>query len=335
MILALLLSIAPGLGQDRSVLERWRESLDLDLPGEVITAALPLVARSGPLAKDGEAIALAARALAAAGEEQRAAKLLDEARPEAASLGFVEVARARLAIERDDLARAREILLVPQVAPPVTPQVASVRTDPPVRFPAIPECWLLAGRALYRSDEGTGEKERAAPLLERFLELAPLDAQAPSALHMLAQTAIALGDTAAAGELRKKALASATWQDFYRTRRLQVREKPDEPLPRLGLAELFLAAGAHARAREVCRELVARVPRFCRGFVALGLAERGLGDLAAARKAFERALDCDPRAAPTYLDLARVLAAGGDKNAAAATYARYRDLGGTEPLEEH
>ncbi|HEV8111643.1 MAG TPA: hypothetical protein VGR31_02625 [Planctomycetota bacterium] len=308
MILALTLLLA------QSPQDRWREAIDLDLPGEVVDAALPLVTGSGALARDGRALGLAARALAATGAGDRAQKLLDGAHPDEGSRGFVEVARARLALDRDQLARAREMLLA---------------SADEVRYPQIDECWLLAGRALARS----GDAVHATPLFERFLGLAPLDAEAPSAWHALAQAAIARGDTAGATELRRKALASAQWQAFYKTRRLQVRENPGEPLPRLGIAELLLAVGENARARDAAAEITARWPEFCRGHEALGRSERALGHLAEARTALERACACDASSARAVLELARVLAASGEKDAAAARYARYRELGGTEPLE--
>lgn len=298
------------------VLDRWRESIELDLPSEVVQEGLPRV-QSGDLAEDGQAIALVARALAATGAEQRAAKLLRDSKPSPSTLPFVEVARARLALEEDDLSGARALLLSPD------------GTAPPVRFPSVPECWLLAGRTLARG----GEIARAAPLLERFLALAPLDAEAPSAWHMLVSAAIERGDEAAAALLREKARASAQWTAFYRTRRLQARESPDEPLPRLGIAELLIAVGENARAREIGRDLVARFPGFCRGFEVLGRAERALRDLESARATLERGLACDASARASWLELARVLSDLGQAEAAAARYARYRELGGTEPLE--
>jgi len=306
------------LVQDHPALERWRESIELDLPSEVVREGLPRVTGSGDLTAEGEAIALVARALAATGSVERAEELLLESNPSDASRGWVAVARARLALVRDDLAGARALLL------------AEPGADPAVRFSAIPECWLIAGRALARG----GEIAKAAPLLERFLAMAPLDAEAPSAWHIRVQAAIERGDEAGAAELRAKGAASAQWTAFYRTRRLQVRESPDEPLPRLGIAELFLAVGEHARARDQARRLIARFPDFCRGFEALGRVERSAGDLEAARQALERGVACDPGGARTILELARVLAELGDDEASAARYARYRELGGTEPLSE-
>ncbi|MFN0009005.1 MAG: hypothetical protein ACKVXR_13975 [Planctomycetota bacterium] len=314
MIAELLLVLA----QARTDVDRWRESIELDLAAEVARDGLPRVSGGGDLASEGEAIALVARALASTGAEERAEQLLLASEPSEASRGWIAVARARLALLRDDLPAARALLL------------AEPGADPAVRHPAIPESWLLAGRALARG----GEIARAAPLLERFLALSPLDAEAPSAWHMRVQAAIERGDEQAAAELRARAAASAQWTAFYRTRRLQVRESPDEPLPLLGIAELFLAAGEPARAKEQALQLIARFPHFCRGFGALGRAERAAGDLATARQALEKGVTCDPEGARTILELARVLAALGENELAAARYARYRELGGTEALAE-
>jgi tetratricopeptide (TPR) repeat protein len=315
---ALLLAVQakPPSEPARAILDRWRESIELDLAHEVAAEAPALVEGSGRLAHDGEAIALAARAFAAAAQRERAQKLLDAARPDPATSAFVELARARLAVDADELEKARAILLAPGGGA--------------VRHESIPECWLLAGRALYRAGDPAG----AAPRLERFLALAPLDAEAPSAWHMLAQAAIARGAPSEAAALREKALASAAWQDFYRARRLQVRESPDAPLPRVGIAELLLAAGAHERARDAALAVVARWPECCRGREALGRAWRGLGKLAEARAELERAVACDPGSLRGNLELARVLLAAGENAAAEARYARYRELGGREGLSE-
>jgi len=310
---ALASSAPPSARPQSARVDHWRESLEIDRPREVVEEAFPLVSAGGELAKDGRAIALAARALTATGEGPRAERLLAEARPAEDTRGFVEVARARLRLERDELEAARELLL-------------GSRGE--LRHPDLPEAWLLAGRALSRS----GEIAAAAPLFERFLALAPLDAEAPSAWHALAQAAIQRGEPGRAAELRAQALASAQWQDFFRARRLQVREKPDEPLPRLGIAELYLAVSEHERARDAAREIAARWPDFCRGHEALGRAELGLRHLDLARAALERATSCDPSSARAHLELARVLAASGDEEGARARYARYRELGGLEPL---
>jgi len=310
----LLLQAPPGSG------ERWREALELDLAREVVAEALPQVSPDGALARDGQAIALAARALAATGREEQALELLGRADPTPASAGFVEVERARIALARDELARVRELLLVtPASGPPA----------PPVRRPAIPDAWLLAGQALARA----GEEARAEPLLARFLELAPHDVSAPAAWHLLARAALARGDGRLAEERRARAADSARWQAYFRTRRLQVRASPGEPLPRLGLVELWLAVGEAARARAAAQELVELAPGFCRGHAALGRALALAGETDLARASFERALGCDARLLEAHLELARMLLHEGRRDEAERRHAAYAALGGKEPLE--
>jgi len=121
----------------------------------------------------------------------------------------------------------------------------------------------------------------------------------------------------------------------------------------------------------VLAELVVMAPGFSRGWSHLGEALRRLGDAAGATSAFGRALALDPgdrlarfgrglvqkgagaleeaaldfrwlvangptaeaRTAAAHLLLARILGEQGDERGARETYARYRELGGTEPLE--
>lgn len=356
MIAASVLALA-GLAQvafDRaSVIERWRESLALDLPGAVLAESERLLATGGALARDGDAIALAARAALVARGPDAARSILESADATAATEVAVEVERARLAIELDDLDGALALLLATRDAS--LPKRAE-----------RPDAWLLAGRALAR----LGELERAAPFLARFVELAPRDAEAPAALHLLAQAAIARGEAQTARALAARADEAARWHSYWKVRVLQIRERPDDPLPRLGLGQLWLAAGDGAKAEAVLRDLVARAPTFAPGWFHVGEAERMQGDLTAALAAYSRALEIEPdhllalhnratihrlagRAAearadyerivagpraseplalPAHLELARVLDAAGDRDAAAQRYARYRELGGTEPL---
>jgi tetratricopeptide (TPR) repeat protein len=235
-----------------------------------------------------------------------------------------------------------------------------------VRDPDEPDSFLLLGRALARSGEGA----RAKPLFERFLALAPHHVDAPGAWHALAQIALEARDLAGAARAREAARKSAEWQAFHRTRRLQVRARPEEPLPRLGLAELWIAAGDLERAGRVLADLTALQPGFARGWARRADCERARGDRAAARSSVARALALEPelaearhlrarlaldageraaaradlewlvarpehaeRFAAAHLELARVLLADGDRAAAEARHARYRELGGREPLE--
>ncbi|MBK7878076.1 MAG: hypothetical protein IPJ77_20650 [Planctomycetes bacterium] len=297
-------------------LASWRELLELDLVAELLRVAAPRVEPGAPRAEDGEALALVARALHSTGAENAARRLLEREPKDPAGREAVLCARARLALERDELDAALHLLL-PKGA-------EALRAED-----AAPERLLLAGRALVRSGRGR-EAER---FLRAFVARAPRDVEAPSALHMLAQTAIEARDLARASALRDEAQKSAEWQAFYRTRRLQARERPGEPLPRLGLAELWLAAGEFARARGELGELTALHPGFARGFGALARCERARGDLAAAKRAAQRALELDAALLEAHLELARVLLAEGDRGAAERAHARYVELGGKEPLE--
>lgn len=362
--LALAMALAPPLvAEDRSerdlVLDRWRESLELDLPAEVLDAGLAAVSGTGKLARDGEAIALVCRALTLTGGSKRAEELAGATSVDPGTESWIPVARARLALLEDDLPRTVSLLVLP----------ASKDGDlaARMRHPENAQGWLLVGRALVRA----GQPGDAEPVLARFVEMAPLDAEAPAAWHMLARAALARGAMEVAAERQKRAEESGQWQAFYRTRRLQIRESPREPLPRLGLAQLWLAVNEFARAERVLDELVALAPEFCRGWAALGEALRRSSDVARARAAYDRALACDPalpealfdrgllavldqrwsdartdleplvdgpassepRFARAHLELARVLLRLGDPAGAGKRYARYRELGGTEPLE--
>lgn len=331
----------------------WREALELDLARDVLESGPDLVEPGGALSSEGEAIALVARALFAAGEEARATSLLDGAKPSAETAGWISLERARLALLQDELGTALEHLQRAQGSAAVEP-----------------ERRLLLGRVHARR----GDPARADPELRAFLEAHPLHPEAPAAWHMLAQHAIARSDGASAERYRERAAAAARWQAYYRARRLQVREQPDAPLPRLGIAQLWLEAGRGESARAVLLELIELAPDFARAWSHLGQAERMRGEAAAAASAYARAIELDPenllarygrgtlcaergdlagaeadlvwivehgasddrRTVQAHLLLARIVLAGGtpdDRERAEALHARYRELGGREPLE--
>jgi len=353
-LLCLTLALAPQEAPEADLaLERireWRELLELDLPGPVVAEGRPLVEPGGALATEGQALALVARALFDTEAPDAAWKLVFDARPAADSAVYVELEQARLAIESDQLELARR-LLEGEAGP---------------RAPEQPESWLLLGRARARA----GELDRAVPYLERFLELAPRHREAPGALYVLSQQALRAGDGARARSLAQRTQELGQWHAYYKVRRLQVREHPNAPLPRLGLAQLWLRARQPERALEVLNELLAFAPEFCDGWFHLGEAHRMRRDLSAAERAYTRALECDPKAIvarhnraiiarlggradearadfewlvaseyakdprilPAHLELARLLAAAGEADAARARHATYRQLGGREPL---
>jgi tetratricopeptide (TPR) repeat protein len=269
-----LLFLALCLCDAHATLARWREALELDLAREVLDEAPALVTGKGELAADAEALALYARALSSAGKGAQARALLEHAVVAEPQRVRLAVALARLDLEQDKLAEARARL---------------AKIEQPDA-----EAALVLGRAWYRA----GESGRARPLLERALELAPLDSEAPAAWHMLAAEARTRGDKQRAAQCAEREEKSAQWQAYYKTRRLQVRASPKDPLPRYGIAELWIAAGEDARARAVLDELLALAPDFARAELAL----------------------------------ARVEKRAGKSELAAQHFAKYRALGGTEEL---
>jgi Tfp pilus assembly protein PilF len=86
------------------------------------------------------------------------------------------------------------------------------------------------------------------------------------------------------------------------------------------------------RAVRAAAELVERKPEFCRGWEMFGVVQRRRGEAGEARKSLERALACDAQLKTANLELARLLQAAGEKDAAAERYRRYVELGGQEPL---
>lgn len=346
---------APAAEAIADTLARWRESLELDLPREVVAEGRGRVSAGGDLATNGEAVALVARALFHTESDPAvAAALLDACTPTGATRAYVELERAREAIESDRLdAALRRLYPGPE-------------EGAPVQHAEHPEAWLLYGRAFMR----LGEPERAKPLLEGFLDRAPRHREASAALHMLARIALARRDGASATRLLERARELSEWHAYYRVRRLQVRESPDEPLPRLGLGVLWLRAGEPARAAGVLTDLTRRHPDFADGWFQLGEARRALGELDAARAAYDRALEADlehplarynravlallqdrradaradfellvagpheadRRVLGAHLALARLLRDAGETDASEARYARYRELGGQESM---
>lgn len=334
----------------RETVERWRESLLIDRPREVLAEA-----EQHPAGQtwDGEALALAARAAFVARGRQAAETWLARQPVQPETSAWLELERARIALESDELAPALAALL-------------RDASDPAPRLAGYPDAWLYVGRAWTR----VGEPARGAAFLARFVELAPLDPQTPSALHALAQEAIARGDGAAAQRWLARADENAKWQSYRRVRVLQIRESPDEPLPRLGLAQLWLQARQPAQAKSVLEALLARHADYAAGWFHLGEAQRMLDDLPAAGASYDKTLELEPEhvlarhnratihrlagrldqaradyervvdgpraseksALNSHLALARVLAAQGDNAGAQARYKRYRELGGAEPL---
>ena len=342
---------APKLSDVDARLSRWEESLDLDLPKEVLVDGEASVRGKGDLVGNARAVALVARALARSGRTEDALELL-KASSAARPLEVITAERARLALEQDDLDGVIDLLWD-----------SSAKT---LKTPAIPDAWWIAGRARARQ----GNWDQVPALLEHYLELEPRSAQAASSWHLLAQAALRRNDGARAQFCVAREEALGRWHSYYNARRIQVREHPREPLPRLGLAQLLLEAEELARARAVLDELLAITPEFAQGWLALGETQRKQSDLAGARASYDKALALDPgldiarynravlaklqgrdedarkdlevllagpagrdrRFAAAHLDFARLMAKSGDLERSAAAYARYQEFGGKEKL---
>jgi tetratricopeptide (TPR) repeat protein len=360
-LLALALQSGAPAGPSAS-LDEWRELAELELYGELLaqgTAAEP----GGPLAAEGEAAALLARAL----HETRGAELarawLDEAEPRAspATRPLIALERVRLWIEEDELDAALAAL-----APRAHEgDGAGGPAEAPGLAPERPESWLYLGRVHARR----GDPERARAPLERFLALAPRHPEAPAAHYALSQDALRRGDGAAARAHAARAAEIGEWQAYVRVRRLQSRESPGDPLPRLGLAMAWMAGGELERAEGVLRDLLDRFPEHAPAWFHLGEVRRLRADLPGARECYDRALSLDPdqhlarynraviarlegrpeearadfallvegprddpRLLGAHLELARLLLAAGEAEAAEARYAEYRARGGAEAL---
>jgi tetratricopeptide (TPR) repeat protein len=350
-----LLALALWLGADREALRAaWQESLELDRAAAVVRAAEEAFASEPELASDGELVALRARALAATGSADSARTLLERAQPSAATRAAVELELARLDLAADRLGA-------------VVSRLRGAEPAAELRYPERAESWVLLGKALSRR----GESAASAELLRHFVTTWKLHPEAPSAWHLLAQEALARRDAETARFCRDRGRELSTWHGFHRTRRLQVEAEPDAPLPRLGLAQLWLSVEELDRARTVLLELTRRCPDFARGFATLGEVERKLGATTAAIAAYDSALELDAsladvrfnrgllalsggdeqrartdfetladgaagsdaRYALAHLHLARIAKRAGDDEEADRRYAAYRALGGSEPLD--
>ena len=200
--------------------------------------------------------------------------------------------------------------------------------DRPMPYPAA----LLAGRALER----TGECDLGTPLLEQYLATDPTNPEGNTAL---ARCYLAQDRAADAEQRLLRALAAAP--DFspavvalarllretgrggeatqlaseYRDikRRSELRERA---LRSLRQAERALAAERWVEASGRAREAIEVEPRLGAAHAIVATASLKLGDDPAARAAFERVVALDPGNAGARLELARLLASGGEVAAA-------------------
>jgi tetratricopeptide (TPR) repeat protein len=158
-----------------------------------------------------------------------------------------------------------------------------------LRYTDSADGYMLSARALTRY----GNREGARPFLEELVKRFPHDDEVPAALHLLSQDAITRGDLKAARELRAKANASARWRAFFDARRRQAIEHPNDPLPRFGVAALWMEVGEAQRACDVLDKLLLKAPEFARGHALRGDASRALSELDESLKSWSRALELD------------------------------------------
>ena len=354
MKLALVCALALQTAQAPS-LERWRELAELELYAELLderAAAEP----GGVLAAEGEAAALVARALFETRGPEGARAWLDQAEPRAspATAPLVALERVRGWIEDDELERALAAL-------------AGARK--PLRLRSRPS-GRRAGSTSAASTPAAASSSAPARPSSASWHWPHGTPKPPAAHYTLSQEALRRGDGAAARAHAERAAQLGEWLAYLNVRRLQVRETPGEPLPRLGLALAWMHGGELGRAEGVLRELLARFPEHATAWFHLGEVLRMRSDFAGARAAYDRAVALDesellarynravlarlegraadaradfawlaegphaddPRLLGAHLELARLLLAAGEGAAAEARYAEYRARGGREPL---
>ncbi len=339
-----------------SVLETWRESVELDLPSELLRDEKRLLEEHPALRTSGEALDLRVRARVINGDWSAANEILEDTQLDGSEEKYAKLARARVALLSDDFDKVRSLLLSPK-----GPEVIAECSD-------LPDAWLILARAHARD----GNDADAAFLYHEFIRRDALHPESPSAWHFLAGHASRTQQAAAAKQYGIAARQATEWQSYYRARRIQVRENPQATLPRIGLVILWMQAGRPEAAKEELERIFALDPNHCEAFGHLAEAERKLENFDAAKAAYDRALECaperaglrfnraylaglqgrsadarndyewivasehvsDPRFQTAHLELARIALAAGDSKRADRHYELYVELGGEQPLAE-
>lgn len=296
-----------------TVAARWREALELDLPAEVVREARELLVPGSAAARDGVLLALASRALAATGERAEARQRLEDAEPTDDTRGEVEVALARLDLDEDRLEEVERRLAGDS---PVAP-----------RWPEVDGAWAVLGRARARRGDLAG----ATPLLRGFVQRARLSPEAPSAWYLLARAALEARDLEAARGFRQQAEQWAAWHAYHNARRIQVRTHPRDPLPRLGLAQLWASVEELGPARAAVAEALRLDPELARAWALAGELERKAGEPEQALRSLSRALELDPALADARHNRALLALAAGDRATARGDLERLLAAHGTEP----
>jgi LPS sulfotransferase NodH/glycosyltransferase involved in cell wall biosynthesis/Flp pilus assembly protein TadD len=109
--------------------------------------------------------------------------------------------------------------------------------------------------------------------------------------------------------------------------------RPDSPAAQNDLAGLLSEKGAHREAVALLETLLDRFPGLNAPWVTLGIAQLGRGDLDAAQRAFERALDINPRNLNARVNLGLVHTCAGRPHRAARAYTAALELRDGDPAD--
>ena len=164
-----------------------------------------------------------------------------------------------------------------------------------------------------------GNLTRASDVLEQYIKAQPGDGQA---LTLLAGAQMAQGRNAKATALMQQALAAKDAPEFHTalglslvgggqvgdgTAQLEAAFKdPSQVQAGVALVGLYLRDGQAAKAAAVVDRLLKQQPANPAYFNMAGMAQAQLGNMAAAKTAFERALELDAKLLQPRLNLARL-----------------------------
>jgi len=153
-----------------------------------------------------------------------------------------------------------------------------------------------------QSHHALGQFAEAVAHFRRALELAPNDVEARRGL---AGALIDGGNDTEGGEIARDLIA----------------QDPNDAVAHFLVAAVHLHAGQRAAAREHLQRHTELQPN-ARGFYSLGMVCGQLGDVAAAKTAYEAAIARDPRHAEALTNLANIVVRGGDLATAEALLRR-------------
>ena len=203
-----------------ATLDWWRESVEFDLPGEVLREEADELKRLPELATLGEALDIRVHARLLAEDVDSARELVTTTEVAEGGEPYALIARARIALIEDELEEVVRLLQ---------------REDRPELLESCfdyPDAWLLLGRAHARA----GRSSDAATMLHQFIGRAPFHPETPSAWHLLAQTAFEQGATIDAQQFRIGAQQAAHCAHRCLGHRSRYRPWPT-PYPAAGSAD--------------------------------------------------------------------------------------------------